>query len=213
MEDFTRAVERIVAGIEKRSRILSPKERKVVAYHEMGHALVASALPGVDAVHKVSIIPRGIGALGYTMQRPTEDRFLIERSELVNRMAVLMGGRAAEEIIFGEISTGAADDLDRATDIARQMVTRFGMSDGLGQRVYEPQRQAYLGEAMRPRHRHRAPDGDAVWHVGRPRPARLRASAPGLSRRGHDRDAPEGLFRRDKPGDRRGRPQACRGRL
>ena len=124
------------------------EERKVVAYHEMGHALVASALPGVDAVHKVSIIPRGIGALGYTMQRPTEDRFLIERSELVNRMAVLMGGRAAEEVIFGEISTGAADDLDRATDIARQMVTRFGMSDALGQRVYEPQRQAFLGEAL-----------------------------------------------------------------
>jgi cell division protease FtsH len=148
MEDFTRAVERLVAGIEKRSRILSPKERKVVAYHEMGHALVASALPGADPVHKVSIIPRGIGALGYTMQRPTEDRFLIERGELINRMAVLMGGRAAEEIIFHEISTGAADDLDRATDIARQMVTRFGMVDTLGQRVYEPQRQAYLGEAM-----------------------------------------------------------------
>jgi cell division protease FtsH len=148
MEDFTRAVERLVAGIEKRSRILSPKERKVVAYHEMGHALVASALPGADPVHKVSIIPRGIGALGYTMQRPTEDRFLIERGELINRMAVLMGGRAAEEIIFHEISTGAADDLDRATDIARQMVTRFGMVETLGQRVYEPQRQAYLGEAM-----------------------------------------------------------------
>ena len=148
MDDFTRAVERIVAGIEKRSRILSPKERKVVAYHEMGHALVASALPGVDPVHKVSIIPRGIGALGYTMQRPTEDRFLIERAELINRMAVLMGGRAAEEIVFGEISTGAADDLDRATDIARQMVTRFGMADALGQRVYEPQRQAFLGEAL-----------------------------------------------------------------
>ncbi len=148
MDDFTTAVERLVAGIEKRSRILSPKERKVVAYHEMGHALVASTLPGVDPVHKVSIIPRGIGALGYTMQRPTEDRFLIERSELINRMAVLMGGRASEEIVFGEVSTGAADDLDRATDIARQMVTRFGMSDALGQRVYEPQRQAYLGEAM-----------------------------------------------------------------
>jgi cell division protease FtsH len=114
----------------------------------MGHALVASALPGADPVHKVSIIPRGIGALGYTMQRPTEDRFIIERSELINRMAVLMGGRAAEEIVFGEISTGAADDLDRATDIARQMVTRFGMAEALGQRVYEPQRQAYLGEAM-----------------------------------------------------------------
>jgi cell division protease FtsH len=148
MDDFTRAVERLIAGIEKRSRILSPRERKVVAYHEMGHALVASALPGVDAVHKVSIIPRGVGALGYTMQRPVEDRFLIERSELINRMAVLMGGRAAEEVVFKEISTGAADDLDRATDIARQMVTRFGMSDALGQRVYEPQRQAFLGEAM-----------------------------------------------------------------
>ena len=148
MDDFTTAVERLVAGIEKRSRILSPKERKVVAYHEMGHALVASALPGADPVHKVSIIPRGIGALGYTMQRPTEDRFLIERGELINRMAVLMGGRASEEIVFGEISTGAADDLDRATDIARQMVTRFGMAEALGQRVYEPQRQAFLGEAM-----------------------------------------------------------------
>ncbi len=148
MQDFTRAVERLVTGIEKRSRILTPKERKVVAYHEMGHALVASALPGVDPVHKVSIIPRGIGALGYTMQRPTEDRFLIERGELVNRMAVLMGGRASEEIVFNEISTGAADDIDRATDIARQMVTRFGMSEALGQRVYEAQRQAFLGEAL-----------------------------------------------------------------
>ena len=114
----------------------------------MGHALVASTLPGVDPVHKVSIIPRGIGALGYTMQRPTEDRFIIERGELINRIAVLMGGRASEEIVFGEISTGAADDLDRATDIARQMVTRFGMSEALGQRVYEPQRQAFLGDAM-----------------------------------------------------------------
>ncbi len=148
MDDFTTAVERLVAGIEKRSRILSPKERKVVAYHEMGHALVASSLPGADPVHKVSIIPRGIGALGYTMQRPTEDRFLIERGELINRMAVLMGGRAAEEIIFNEVSTGAADDLDRATDIARQMVTRLGLADALGQRVYEPQRQAFLGEAL-----------------------------------------------------------------
>jgi cell division protease FtsH len=148
MDDFTVAVERLVAGIEKRSRILSPKERKTVAYHEMGHALVASALPGADPVHKVSIIPRGMGALGYTMQRPTEDRFLIERGELINRIAVLMGGRAAEEIVFGEVSTGAADDLDRATDIARQMVTRFGMSETLGQRVYEPQRQSYLGDAV-----------------------------------------------------------------
>ncbi len=148
MDDFTSAVERLVAGIEKRSRILTPKERRVVAFHEMGHALVASALPGVDSVHKVSIIPRGIGALGYTMQRPTEDRFIIERGELINRIAVLMGGRAAEEIVFNEISTGATDDLDRATEIARQMVTRFGMAEALGQRVYDPQRQAFLGEAL-----------------------------------------------------------------
>lgn len=148
MDDFTTAVERLVAGIEKRSRILTPKERRVVAFHEMGHALVASTLPGVDPVHKVSIIPRGIGALGYTMQRPTDDRFVIERGELINRMAVLMGGRAAEELVFNEISTGAADDIDRATDIARQMVTCFGMAETLGQRVYEPQRQAFLGEAL-----------------------------------------------------------------
>jgi cell division protease FtsH len=145
MDDFTRAVERLVAGIEKRSRLLNPKERERVAFHEMGHALVASALPGADPVHKVSIIPRGIGALGYTMQRPTEDRFLISTTDLENRMAVLMGGRAAEDLVFGEISTGAADDLDRTTDIARQMVTRFGMG-GVGQVVYEQGRNVFLGE-------------------------------------------------------------------
>lgn len=148
MEDFTKAAERLIAGIEKHSRVLNPKERKTVAYHEMGHALVASALPGADPVHKVSIIPRGIGALGYTMQRPTEDRFLISTGDLENKMAVLMGGRAAEKLVFDEISTGAADDLDKITEIARQMVTRFGMTDTLGQAVYEPQRQAFLGEGM-----------------------------------------------------------------
>jgi cell division protease FtsH len=147
MGDFTNAVERLIAGIEKRSRVLNPHERETVAYHEMGHALVASALPGADPVHKVSIIPRGIGALGYTMQRPTEDRFLISTADLKNKMAVLMGGRAAEKLIFNEISTGAADDLDKVTEIARQMVTRFGMTEALGQSVYEPQRQAFLGEA------------------------------------------------------------------
>jgi cell division protease FtsH len=145
-DDFTRAVERLVAGVEKRSRLLSPRERERVAYHEMGHALVASGLPGVDPVHKVSIIPRGIGALGYTMQRPTEDRFLIVEADLLNKMAVLLGGRAAESLVFGEVSTGAADDLDKATDIARQMVTRFGMGGDLGQRVYDPQRQGFLGD-------------------------------------------------------------------
>jgi cell division protease FtsH len=131
--------------LNTRSRV-NVEERRIVAYHEMGHALVASALKGTDPVHKISIIPRGIGALGYTMQRPTEDRFLISRTDLENRMAVLMGGRSAEEIIFGEVSTGAADDLDRTTEIARAMVTRFGMDSDLGQMVYEPKRQSFLGD-------------------------------------------------------------------
>jgi len=144
--DFTAAIERIVAGLEKRSRLLSPHEREVVAHHEMGHAIVATALPGVDPVHKVSIIPRGVGALGYTLQRPTEDRFLLSRRELENRMAVLLGGRAAEQLAFDEVSTGAADDLNKATDIARNMVTRFGMHDTLGQVTYETPRQTFLGE-------------------------------------------------------------------
>jgi cell division protease FtsH len=146
MEDFTRAVERIVAGSEMKSRLLNPDERRRVAYHEMGHALAATSLPGMDPVHKVSIIPRSIGALGYTMQRPTEDRFLITASELKNRMVVLMAGRAAEDLIFGEISTGAADDLAKVTDVARQIVTRFGMSAELGQAVLEQQRASFLGE-------------------------------------------------------------------
>ena len=145
LDDFTAAIERIVAGLEKKSRILGPAERSRVANHEMGHALVAATLPGVDAVHKVSIIPRGIGALGYTMQRPTEDRFLLGRQELENRIAVLMGGRAAEALIFdGEVSTGASDDLQRATQIAMEMVTRYGMNDTVGQRTYAPAPQPFL---------------------------------------------------------------------
>jgi cell division protease FtsH len=112
----------------------------------MGHALVALALPGVDPVHKISIIPRGIGALGYTIQRPTEDRFIITQEELTNRIAVLLGGRAAETVVFGEISTGAGDDLAKATEIARNMVTRFGMNQKLGQMTYEPERHHFLGE-------------------------------------------------------------------
>ncbi len=150
MDDFTAAIERIVAGLEKRSRILSPHEREVVAYHEMGHALVAMSLPGIDPVHKISIIPRGIGALGYTMQRPVEDRFLSTREELENRIAVLLAGRAAEVIAFDEVSTGAADDLDKATEIARSMVTRFGMDQTLGRVTYQPQRHAFLGEGAFP---------------------------------------------------------------
>ena len=137
MSDFTEAVERIVAGLEKRKRVLSPKERRVVAYHEMGHALVAMSLPGADPVHKISIIPRGVGALGYTLQRPTEDRFVVTRDELVDRMAVLLGGRAAEWLTFHHTSTGAADDLVKVTDIARDMIMRFGMDPALGPVSYE----------------------------------------------------------------------------
>ncbi|MCV0427002.1 MAG: ATP-dependent zinc metalloprotease FtsH [Roseibium sp.] len=146
LQDFNEAVERVVAGLEKRSRILSEKERRTVAFHEMGHALVAANLEGCDPVHKISIIPRGIGALGYTMQRPTEDRFLLSTQDLENRMAVLMGGRAAEEIIFGEISTGASDDLQKVTEVARDMVMRYGMDTDLGNRAYSTQRQNFLGQ-------------------------------------------------------------------
>ena len=148
MEDFTNAIERIVAGLEKRNRLLNPMERKIVAYHEMGHALVALSLPGVDPVHKVSIIPRGVGALGYTIQRPTEDRFLMTREELENKMAVLLGGRAAEFIVFQHWSTGAADDLAKVTDIARAMVTRYGMSEELGHIALETEQRSYLAPDM-----------------------------------------------------------------
>jgi cell division protease FtsH len=146
LADFTAAIERIVAGLEKKSRVLSPPERKRVAYHELGHALVAASLPGVDPVLKVSIIPRGVGALGYTIQRPTEDRFLLSATDLKNRIAVLLGGRAAEALVFGEISTGAADDLQRATEIALEMVTRYGMDHTLGNRIYAVGQTEYLGQ-------------------------------------------------------------------
>jgi len=145
LADFTNAVERIVAGLEKKNRLLNPHEREVVAHHEMGHALVALSLPGSDKVHKVSIIPRGIGSLGYTIQRPTEERYLMTRRELENKMAVLLGGRAAETIVYGELSTGAADDLAKVTDIARGIVTRYGMTDELGLVTYERSRQSFLG--------------------------------------------------------------------
>jgi cell division protease FtsH len=145
LDDFTAAVERIVAGLEKKNRLLVPHEREVVAYHEMGHTLVALSLPGTDAVHKVSIIPRGIGSLGYTIQRPTEDRFLMTRPELENKMSVLLGGRGAEQLIFGEISTGAADDIQKVTNIARSMVTRYGMVEGLGNITYEAENGTFLG--------------------------------------------------------------------
>ena len=144
LDDFTNAVERIVAGLEKKTRILNAREREIVAHHEMGHALVALALPGTDPVHKVSIIPRGVGALGYTIQRPTEDRFLMSRQELENKMAVLLGGRAAEHVVYGHLSTGAADDLAKVTDIARSMVMRYGMDEKLGNLSFEDERPLFL---------------------------------------------------------------------
>ncbi len=146
LDDFTRAMERIVAGSEKPGRLLNPADRERVAYHEMGHALTAASLPSTDPVHKVSIIPRSIGSLGYTLQRPTEDKFLITEGDLKDRMVVLLAGRAAEDMIYGEISTGAADDLAKVTDIARQIATRFGMVDNLGQAVLEEARSTFLGD-------------------------------------------------------------------
>jgi cell division protease FtsH len=148
LNDFTAAVERLIAGLERKSSLLDPDERRVVAYHEMGHALAASTLPAMDPVHKVSIVPRAIGSLGYTLQRPTEDHFLISCQTLKDRIVVLMAGRAAEDLVYGQISTGAADDLVRATDIARQLITRFGMSPELGQSVLEKQTPTYLGDRM-----------------------------------------------------------------
>ncbi len=133
MAEFEEAVERVIAGLEKKNRLINPKEKEIVAYHEMGHAIVAMSLPGTDPVQKISIIPRGIAALGYTMQTPTEDRFLMSKTELLNKIATLLGGRAAEEIIFDDVSTGAHNDLARATDIARSMVKEYGMSAKVGQ--------------------------------------------------------------------------------
>ena len=133
MSEFEEAVERVMTGLEKKNRLINPLEREIVAYHELGHALVALSLPGTDPVQKISIIPRGIAALGYTMQVPTEDRFLMKKTELLNKIASLLGGRAAEQIVFGDISTGAHNDLARATDIARSMVKEYGMSPKVGQ--------------------------------------------------------------------------------
>jgi len=144
MAEFQEAIERIVAGLEKKNRLINEKERKIVAYHEIGHALVALVLPETEPVEKISIIPRGISALGYTLQMPTEDRYLLSKTELLNRIAVLLGGRASEEITFGDITTGASNDIGRATDIARHMVTQYGMNTNLGQIAFEKQVQSFL---------------------------------------------------------------------
>jgi len=150
MSDFEEAIDRVVAGLEKRNRMMNPREKEIVAYHETGHALVAEGLPNVDPVHRVSIIPRGIGSLGYTMQLPTEDRYLMTKSELEDRMVVMLGGRVAEEVHFGEISTGAQNDLYRATDIARSMVREYGMSERLGPLTFERERRPLFLETMMP---------------------------------------------------------------
>jgi cell division protease FtsH len=142
MTEFDEAIERVVAGLQKKSHVINPKEKKIVAYHEAGHALVAELVPGADPVSKISIIPRGVAALGYTTQLPTEDRYLMTRSELLARINVLLGGRVAEEIVFGDISTGAQNDLQRATEIARTMITQFGMSEKLGLAALEGPRHA-----------------------------------------------------------------------
>jgi len=140
--EFDEAIDRVVGGLEKKNRVMNPQEKEIVAFHESGHAIVAESVEHADPVHKISIIPRGIAALGYTQQQPTEDRYLMTRSELLDRLAVLLGGRVAEELVFGEISTGAQNDLQRATDMARAMVTEYGMSDRLGLVTYERARQS-----------------------------------------------------------------------
>ena len=142
--DFEAAIERVVAGLEKKSRVMNEQERTTVAYHESGHALVAELAPHADPVAKVSIVPHGRGALGFTMQMPTEDRYLLTREELEDRLAVMLGGRAAEQVVCGTISTGASDDIQRASELARRMVTEFGMSEKLGTVRYASQQYQYL---------------------------------------------------------------------
>jgi cell division protease FtsH len=146
MADFDEAVDRVIAGLEKKNRVINPREKAIIAHHEIGHALTAEMLPHGDPVRKVSIIPRGVAALGYTQQLPTEDRYLMTRSELENRLCVLLGGRVAEELMFGDVSTGAQDDLQKATDIARSMVTEYGMSERLGLRTFEKERRSLFLE-------------------------------------------------------------------
>jgi cell division protease FtsH len=150
ISEFEEAVERVMAGLEKKNRLINQEERKIVAYHELGHAVVALSLPGTDPVQKISIIPRGIAALGYTMQVPTEDRFLMKKTELLNKIATLLGGRAAEEIVFGDISTGAHNDLAKATDIARSMVKEYGMSKNVGQVYFAREKRPLFLEAGMP---------------------------------------------------------------
>ena len=148
LRDFEEAIERIVVGLEQRTRMMNEDVKRAVAYHEAGHALVAQLVPNADPVSKISIVPRSRGALGYTLQMPEEDRYLVRRDELLDRIAVMMGGRSAEMIVYGEISTGASDDINRATELARRMVTEWGMSEALGWVRYAGQQLQYLGGTM-----------------------------------------------------------------
>jgi cell division protease FtsH len=150
--DFDEAIDRVIGGLQKKNRVMNANEKEIVAFHESGHAIVAESVEFADPVHKISILPRGIAALGYTQQQPTEDRYLMTRSELIDRLAVLLGGRVAEELVFNEISTGAQNDLQRATDIIRSMVAEYGMSDRLGLVSYDRPRQPLFmpqGESFR----------------------------------------------------------------
>ncbi len=165
MSDFEEAIDRVVAGLEKKNRLINPREKKIVAVHETGHALVAAFTEGADKVHKISIIPRGIGALGYTQQLPTEDRYLMTRRELEGRIDVLFGGRVAEQLVFDEVSTGAQNDLARATEIARSMVLEYGMSETLGPVTFTRQRHAFL------------PQGVGTWPDGHPEYSQATAEA------------------------------------
>ena len=220
--EFDEAIDRVVAGLEKRKRVMSPKEKEIVAFHESGHAIVAESVENADPVHKITIIPRGIAALGYTQQLPTEDRYLMTRTELLDRLAVLLGGRVAEEIVFGEISTGAQNDLQRATDIARSMVTEYGMSDRLGLVAYERDRRPmFMPESLMPgagktyseekaardRQRNfpgygRSPPASSEDAVGAPPdPYRLSAAPPGERNRAGGRAAKDD-GKRERPGSK-----------
>ena len=151
MADFNEAIERVVAGLEKRSRVLNETEKKTVAYHEVGHAIIGALMPGAGKVEKISVVPRGVGALGYTIQMPEEDRFLMIEDEIRGRIATLLGGRSAEETVFGKVSTGASDDIQKATDLAERYVTVYGMSDELGPVAFEKVQQQFLEGYGNPR--------------------------------------------------------------
>jgi cell division protease FtsH len=158
MDDFVSAIERIVAGLEKRNRLIDPVEKNIVAHHEMGHALVAMTLHPDQVIQKVSVIPRGIGSLGYTIQRPSEDRYLLSKTELQKRISILLAGRAAEELIFNEITTGASDDLVKASDIAKSMVMQYGMAEEIGLLVIDQQKNTFLEQQQYQSHEDFGPE-------------------------------------------------------